>query len=52
MIIEWLFANVTPVGSPARAECDIFRDGFKHFFWSVQAVFVVWKPVFDVGIHS
>ena len=34
MIIEWLVANVTPVGSPARAERDIFGDDFERFLAS------------------
>ena len=47
--LEWLFADVTPVGSPDRAECDILGmllDGF----WPIQAAFVVGEPLCDVGI--
>ena len=38
---EWLFANVTIVGSPDRGERDTyFQDDFKDF-WLIQATFVV-----------
>ena len=39
--IEWLVLNVTLVGSPDRAECDMFEDDFGHFL-PVQAAIVVW----------
>ena len=31
MEIEWLVADESSVGSPNRAECDIFGDDFGHF---------------------
>ena len=40
MKIEWLVANVTPVGSRARAECDILGI-ILNLFWPITAVFVV-----------
>ena len=48
---EWLVIDVTAVGSPTRAEGDIFGLTF-GVFWPVQATFVVGNPRCDVGIHS
>ena len=47
MKIEWLVADVTPVGSPDRAECAMyFGDDFGWaLFWPIQAVFTVGEPL-------
>ena len=37
--IDWLVTDVTSVGSPNRAECDIFGV-ILDVFWPVQAVIV------------
>ena len=39
MKTEWLVADATPAGSPARAERDILGV-ILDVFWSIQAVFV------------
>ena len=39
MKIEWLVTDVTSVGSPDRAERDMFR-GILGVFWPIQAVFL------------
>ena len=44
MKTEWLVANVTPVGSAARAEIDILGM-ILDIFWPIQAVFVVREPL-------
>ena len=51
MKTEWLVADVTTVGPPDRAECDIFGM-ILGVFWPIQAVFVVAKPLYDVRIPS
>ena len=49
---EWLVANVTSLGSPARAKHDIFGM-ILDIFWSIQANFVVrGEPLCDLGIPS
>ena len=45
---KWLVANVTSVGSPARAERHILGTIF-GVFWSIQAAFVVGEPICDIG---
>ena len=47
MKVVWLVANVTAVGSPDRAECDIVGVILGNF-WPVQATFVVREPLCDV----
>ena len=49
---EQLIANVTPAGSPDRAECAILGMILAGRFWPIQAVFVVAEPLCDVGISS
>ena len=47
MKTEWfLFADVTPVRSPVRAECDILGVNL-DIFWPIQAVFVAGEPLCD-----
>ena len=46
-----MVADLTPVGSPYRVECDLFGDDFRRF-WPLQAVFVVREPLCHVGIAS
>ena len=48
MEIEWLVTDVTAVGSPDRAERAILGL-LLVVFWSIQAVFVVEEPLYDVG---
>ena len=45
----WFVAHATPVGSPDRAEHDIFGVVL-GVFWQIRVVFVVGGPLFDVGI--
>ena len=42
--IEWLFADVTPVGSPDRAERDIL-EMILDIFWPIQVAYVVREPL-------
>ena len=49
--IDWIVADVTPVGSPARAERDILGM-LLDVFWPIEAHFVGGGPLYDVGIHS
>ena len=51
MNIKWLVADVAAVRSPDRAEhAKYFGSDFGWtFFWSIQAVFLVWEPLCDVG---
>ena len=51
MKIEWLTANATAVGSPARIENGLFLGDFGHF-WPVQATIVAGEPLFDLEIPS
>ena len=51
MKIECLVADVTPVGSPDRAECAILGV-ILGVFRPIQAIFVIRKPQYDVGIRS
>ena len=51
MKIEWLVADVTAVGSPDRAECDILGM-ILDVFLPIQATFVVGETLCDVGIPS
>ena len=46
MKIEWLVANVIPVGCPDKAEHDIFGDDF-GLFWPIQALLVARMPLCD-----
>ena len=48
---EWLVADVTPVGSPDRAEGGILGM-LLNVFWPIQAAFVVGKPFCDVAVPS
>ena len=48
---EWLVADVTPVGSPNRAERAILGV-ILDAFWSIQVVCVVGEPFCDVGTLS
>ena len=58
MKLEWLIADVIPVGSPDRAERVILGVilgvywAIQGVFWSIKAVFVVGEPLCDVGTHS
>ena len=52
MRIERLFANVTPVGSPDRAERAILGVILVSVFWLIQSAFVVGKPRCGVGSPS
>ena len=47
MKIEWLIADVTAVGSPARAESAIFWVIF-DVFWPIWATFVAEEPLCDL----
>ena len=49
MKMEWLVTDVTPVGSPDRAERAILGMIWLSVFWPIQAVFVVGEPLCDVG---
>ena len=49
MKIEWFVTDETAVGSPNRAERAILGV-ILGVFWSIQAVFVVREPLYDVGI--
>ena len=50
MKMKWLVADVTAVGSPARAEHAILGGDFGWaLFWPIQAIFVVGEPFCDVG---
>ena len=51
MKIEWLVVDVTSVGSPDRAELDIFGV-ILDVFLPIQATFVVQEPLCDVEIPS
>ena len=51
MKTEWLVADVTAVGSPARGEHDIVWV-MLVVFSPIQAVFVVEEPFCDAGIPS
>ena len=52
MKIEWLVADVTPVGIPDRAENEILGI-LLDVFWPIQATFVVGEPfVISIGIPS
>ena len=48
---EWFVINVTPVGSPDRADCTILGL-ILGVFWPIQATFVVGKPLYYVGTAS
>ena len=47
MEVEWLFADVTPVGSHDSAERSILRM-ILGIFWPIMAAFVAGEPVCDV----
>ena len=47
MKTEWLFVNVTIVGSPDRTERAILRMVL-GVCWPIQAMFVIGGPLFDV----
>ena len=49
MKIEWLVTDVTSIGSPDRAERDIFGT-ILNVFWPIQAVFVAGEPLCHVEI--
>ena len=49
--IEWLVANVTPVGFLHRAERDILGMILGSFL-PIQAIFVVGEPLCDVEIPA
>ena len=55
---EWLIADVSPVGSPNRAERAIFGMilgvywPIQGVFWPIQDAFVVGEPLGDVGTPS
>ena len=51
MKIEGLIADVTFVGSPARAERYMLRVIFDGF-WPIQDAFVVWEPFCHLEIPS
>ena len=53
MTLEWLFADVTPVGSPDRAE-HAGLGMILGVFWPIQVIFVIesGKPLCDVRIPS
>ena len=48
--IEWLVTDVTAVGSPDRAECDILGMTLGVLSQLVQAAFLVGGPFCDLGI--
>ena len=50
MKVEWLVADVTPVGPPDRAEGAI-SGMFFGLYWPIQA-FVVGEPFYDVSTLS
>ena len=47
MKTKWLVADETSVGSPDRAERDIFGV-ILDAFWSIQATFVAGEPLCDL----
>ena len=47
MLIEWLIADVTSVGSPARAG-GVILGMILGVFWPVQTAIVAGKPLCDV----
>ena len=49
--IEWLVADVIPVGSPARAERDILGM-LLDVFWSIQAAFLIGGSRCGLGVPS
>ena len=51
MKIEGLVTDVTAVGSPERANNNVFGDDYECFFRPIQAAIVV-RPLFDVRIPS
>ena len=46
---EWLIANVTSVGFPARAEREMLRL-ILDIIWPIQAAIVAGETVCDLGI--
>ena len=48
---DWLSTNVTRVGSPDRAECDILGV-ILGVFWPIQATIVVGQPRSDFEVPS
>ena len=51
MKIEGLIADMTSVGSPARAERDILGV-ILDVLWPIQSAFVARVPLCDVGVPS
>ena len=51
MKLEGLFPDVTPVGSPVRAEREILGT-ILDIYLPIPATFVVREPVCDVGTPS
>ena len=51
MKIKWFITDVTPVGSPGRAERG-HLGMMLHVFWPIQPVVVGGEPLCDVGIAS
>ena len=52
MKLQWLVTNVTPFGSPDRAERAILEVIWRGVFLPIQAVFVVEELFCDVGNPS
>ena len=48
---EWFVADITPVGSPERAE-RVILGVILRMFWPIQVTFVVGEPLYDVRIPS
>ena len=51
MKIAWLVTDVTRPG-PLTEQNELFWEWFLSFFWPIQAVVVVGKPLRDVGTPS
>ena len=51
MKTEWLNTNVTAIGSPARAESELFWV-ILDVFCPIQTTFVAGKPLCDLEMPS
>ena len=52
MKLQWLVTNVTPFGSPDRAERAILEVIWRGVFLPIQAVFVEREPLCGLGTPS
>ena len=51
MKLEWLVANVKPVGSPDKAEHAVLGI-ILSVLWPIQAILLIGGPLCDVGTPS